>query len=158
MMSLYVLSRVLHVLAVVVWIGGVAMVTVAVLPAIKASDDPRKGLAFFQRVEQRFKPIAQVSTVIAGVTGFYMLYLTNGWWMFTTLAYWWVHAMVCVWLIFMVLLFILEPFVVEKQLEEGVKENPERVVRNMIRIHWALLILSVVTICGTVAGAHGWLF
>lgn len=157
-MNLYAFSRVLHVLAVVIWIGGVAMVTAAILPAIRAASDPRKGLEFFQAIEQRFKPIAQVCTVITGATGFYMVHLTNGWWKFTKLEYWWIHAMVCVWLIFMVLLFILEPFVVEKQLEKGIKENPERVVRNMIHIHWVLLILSLVTIFGTVAGAHGWLF
>ena len=45
------LARALHVLAVVLWIGGVAMVTTVLLPAIRRlplSDDP---VALFEQVE-----------------------------------------------------------------------------------------------------------
>lgn len=155
-MNLYVFSRVLHVLAVILWIGGVAMVTTVILPAIKHSGDTEKGLAFFHAIERRFKPIAQATTLITGATGFYMLYFVDGWWMFTKLQYWWVHAMVCVWAIFTVLLFVLEPLVIEKQLNEGAKKDPDTVVQKMLWLHWVLLVLSLITIVGTVAGAHGW--
>ena len=156
--NLDALLRTLHVLGVVIWIGGVAMVTAVILPAVKASDDPGRRLELFRRIEHRFKPIAQVTTVLVGATGFYLLHLRDSWWMFARVEYWWVHAMVLVWLIFTVLLFVLEPLVIEKQLDERANEDPDAVIERMLRLHWILLILSLVAVFGAVAGAHGWLF
>ena len=43
-----------HVLAIVWWIGGVAMVTTVLLPAARRLDDAAAGIAMFQRIEERF--------------------------------------------------------------------------------------------------------
>jgi len=42
-----VLARALHVLAVVIWIGGVAMVTTVILPAVRRGDLGADGLKAF---------------------------------------------------------------------------------------------------------------
>jgi uncharacterized membrane protein len=47
------LARALHVLAVVVWIGGVAMVTSVILPAARRMAKPVERIAFFEIVERR---------------------------------------------------------------------------------------------------------
>lgn len=155
--ELFVLARAIHVLCVVIWIGGVAMVTMAVLPFVARHDDLAAGLAFFEGVERRFKWIARVTTLLVGATGFYMLHAMNGWWMFTRASYWWMHAMVFVWLLFTVLLFVVEPLVIEPSISAEGADDAGATIRRMQRVHTVLLGVSLVTVFGAVAGAHGWL-
>ncbi len=53
-MEKYAFARVVHIIAIVLWIGGVAMVTTVLLPAIRrmASKDDR--VAIFDKIESRF--------------------------------------------------------------------------------------------------------
>ena len=48
------LARAIHVLAVVLWIGGVALVTTVLLPAVRRLKSPEERIASFKSVEQRF--------------------------------------------------------------------------------------------------------
>ena len=57
-----------HVIRVVLWIGGVAFVTVVVFPMIMRMENSLEVL-FFQGVEHRFAKIAKTSVVVVGVTG-----------------------------------------------------------------------------------------
>src|SRR3546814_10424180 len=50
----FVLARVLHVLAIIPWIGGVAFVTTALMPSIRRNNPPDARLSAFHRVEQSF--------------------------------------------------------------------------------------------------------
>src|SRR5579884_4173316 len=93
------IARGIHVLAVVIWIGGVSMVTTIVLPAALRSADPP---AFAEAVERRFAWQARIATLLVGATGFYMADRFALWDRFRSAAYWWMHAMVLVWLIFTV--------------------------------------------------------
>jgi uncharacterized membrane protein len=65
-------ARALHVLAVVIWIGGVAMVTTVVLPAVRHGDIGPNRLQAFEAIERRFGWHARIATVIVALTGFYM--------------------------------------------------------------------------------------
>ena len=67
-----VIARALHVLAIVIWIGGVAMMTMVVLPALRRGDLGPNRLQVFEAVERRFTWHARSAAVIVGVTGFYM--------------------------------------------------------------------------------------
>jgi uncharacterized membrane protein len=49
-----IVARVLHVLGVVWWIGGVAMVTTVLLPATKRMKTPAERVMFFETVERGF--------------------------------------------------------------------------------------------------------
>ena len=49
-MELFVLARVLHVLSIVFWIGGVAMVTTVLLPAVKKMKSPEERVSFFEKI------------------------------------------------------------------------------------------------------------
>ena len=62
------LTRTLHVLAVVLWIGGVALVATVLLPALR-TQAPADRVFFFENVERRFKQ-ARFITALAGL---YML-------------------------------------------------------------------------------------
>jgi uncharacterized membrane protein len=88
----------IHVLAVVLWIGGVAMVTTVLLPAVRQFKSAEERIAFFEKIERRFAWQARGTTLLAGASGFYMVHRLNLWSRFLTAEYWWLGAMVAVWL------------------------------------------------------------
>ena len=149
------IARALHVLAIVLWIGGVGFATTALLPAVRRIPDPAQRLATFEAVERRFAPQARISILVAGLSGLYMLVRLDAWDRFTSLPYWWMHAMVLVWLIFAVMLFVLEPFVLHRRFAARAQRDPDGTFRAAHRVHLVLLLLSLLTILGAVAGSHG---
>ena len=66
-------ARALHVLAVVIWIGGVTMVTTVVLPAVRRGDLGADRLAAFQAIERRFVWQVRTAVIVVGASGFYMV-------------------------------------------------------------------------------------
>ncbi len=154
-MNDFVVARVLHVIGVVMWIGGVSMVTTVLLPAAKRLASPAERVAFFERVEHRFAAQARFTTLLAGASGFYMTWRLDLWGRFDEPEFWWMHAMVAVWVIFTLLLFVLEPLVLHRVFRARAAVDPEGTFALMQRFHWVLLTLSAVTIAGAVAGSHG---
>lgn len=155
-MEYLTLARVLHVLAIVLWIGGVAMVTTVIIPAVKKLRSKEEQIETFERLEGRFSLQAKITTLITAITGFYMLYVLNAWNRLLDPNFWWIHAMILVWLLFTIVLFVLEPFFLHKVFRKFAHQDPEKAFRIMHRAHWILLILSMITIFGAVAGSHGW--
>ena len=147
-----VIARALHVLSVVLWIGGVAMVTLVLVPAVKSEPDAFKR---FESIERRFATQSRITVLLAGLTGFYMVWRLDLWARFAELRFWWMHAMVAVWLIFMAMLFVLEPFVLHDRLRSRASRDPRGTMLLIQRLHWVLLILSLITVAGAVAGSHG---
>lgn len=154
--STLILARVLHVLAVVLWIGGVAMVTTVILPSLKKTKSKEEFIRTFEILEHRFAWQARITAFITGITGFYMLYELNGWNRYLQLRYWWIHTMTLVWVLFSVVLYILEPLILHKMYSRMAAINPERTFRIIKRLHWVLLLLSMFATAGAVAGSHGW--
>lgn len=144
-------ARLLHVLAVVVWIGGVAMVTLVVLPAARAARDP----ALFERVERRFAAQTRWTLVIAVLSGLYLVERLGLWLRFAEARFWWMHAMVGLWLVYALALFVLEPYVLRARFADRLKRDPDAALARMMRHHWFVLFLSLATIAGAVAGSHG---
>lgn len=151
-------ARVLHVLAVVLWIGGVAMVTTVLIPAIKKLKSKEDQIHTFEQIEGRFALQAKITTLITAITGFYMMYELDAWDRYLDVRYWWIHAMTIVWAIFTIVLYVLEPLVLHKLFKKYAQLNPEKTFNFMHRAHWVLLLLSLITIFGAVAGSHGWFF
>ena len=151
------IARALHVLSVVLWIGGVAFVTTVLLPAVRRLKAPNDRLAFFDAIERRFAWQARITTVLAELTGLDMLVRLDLWHRFLSVSYWWMHAMVVVWLLFTVMLFVAEPLFLHQWLLDRGKVEPEATFRRVERLHQLLLTLSLITILGAVAGSHGFL-
>lgn len=149
------IARAVHVLSIVLWIGGVGMVTTAVLPAARRLPDPTDGMAMFHRIEAAFSPQARLWVLLAGASGLYMLMRIDDWNRFTLLAYWWMYAMIAVWLVFAIMLFIVEPLLTHRQIANHRQAASERSLRMIAQLHWILLVASLVTILGAVAGSHG---
>ncbi|MEO8811820.1 MAG: hypothetical protein ABI376_02765 [Caulobacteraceae bacterium] len=149
-------ARALHIIAVVIWIGGVSMVTTVALPAVRRGDLGRDRLRAFHAIENRFVWQARAAVILVGLTGLYMTWRLDLWQRFRSAGFWWMHAMVCVWLLFAVVLFIAEPFILHRHFQRWATEKPEATFAWLHRVHWVLLVLSVVTILGAVAGSRGW--
>ena len=149
------IARALHVLSVVLWIGGVALVTTVLLPAVRCFKAPEERVAFFEIVEWRFAGQARFTTALAGFTGFYMVVRLDLWDRFLSIAYWWMHAMVGVWLLFTLTLFLAEPLFLHRWLVARAKVDPELTYRIAEWLHRILLALSLITLLGAVLGSHG---
>ncbi len=151
-----VLARALHVLAVVIWIGGVAMVTTIMLPAVRRGDLGADRLKAFEAIERRFAWQARSSIIVVGLTGLYMTSRLDAWGRFTSAQFWWMHAMVCLWLVFAFILFVAEPLILHRRLHDWADAAPETAIAWLNRAHWVLLVFSLLTIFGAVAGSQGW--
>jgi uncharacterized membrane protein len=149
------LARALHVLAVVLWIGGVAFVTTVFLPAVRDLQSPAERVVLFESVERRFGNQARLTTALTGLSGLYMVVRLDLWDRFLSVEYWWMHAMVGVWLLFTLMLFVAEPLFLDRWLLARAKARPEATFWLIERLHWILLALSLITLIGAVLGSHG---
>lgn len=149
------IARAIHVLSVVHWIGGVAMVTAVILPAAARLAAPERRLELFEQIEGRFSPQAKISVPLAGLSGFYMTDRLGAWERFSDPAFWWMHAMVLVWAAFMAVLFVAEPLFLHRWFRARMASAPERTFAFVRRAHWVLLTASAATVAGAVLGAHG---
>jgi uncharacterized membrane protein len=143
------------VLGVVLWIGGLSMVTLSLLPAVARAASGEDPLRIFELVERRFARQSRWTTALVGATGFYLVVALELWHRFAELRYWWMTAMVLVWTIFTIMLFVLEPLVLHRWFERRASLDPAGTLRLVSRLHWILLAISMATIAGAVAGSHG---
>ena len=153
-----VVARAIHVIGVVLWIGGVAFVTSVLLPAVRRMKDPQERVSFFEQVEGRFAWQARVTTLLVGASGFYITDAWNLWGRFESATYWWMHAMVVVWMVFTLILFVAEPLFLHRWFLAKATEKLESTFRLTQRLHWVLLTVSTLTVLGAVAGSHGMVF
>ena len=152
----YVTARTLHVVGVVLWIGGVAFVTTVLIPSLKKIADPDNRLELFEQLERQFALQARIVVLITGITGVYMLEFLQAWDRYQYLAYWWMHMMTFIWAIFVLVLFALEPLFLHRWFREQATKNSENAFNWLHRMHKLLLTLSIVSILGAVAGSHGY--
>jgi uncharacterized membrane protein len=149
------IARALHVLGVVLWIGGVGFVTTVLLPALRRIPEPARRVALFEAIEGRFAWQARGVTLLVGLTGVYLSEKWDIWDRFADPAFWWMHAMVAVWLLFTVMLFLAEPLFLHQWFRRSAERRPEATFRLIQYLHWALLALSLVAVLGAVIGSHG---
>jgi uncharacterized membrane protein len=154
-MDTVVIARALHVLAIVIWIGGVAMVSMVVPPAVRRGDVGPNRLQVFEAIERRFVWHARIAIVIVALTGFYVTDRLDLWGRFRSSEFWWMHAMVCLWLLFTVVLFVAEPLILHRWFHARASATPDTAFAFLHRAHWLLFLLSLITILGAVAGSQG---
>lgn len=149
-----IIARMIHVLAVVCWIGGVGFATTVVIPSVQALP-PAERLAAFHRIEGRFAPQARIWIVLTGASGLWMIYRADLWDRFGDLHFWWMHAMLCVWAIFFLVLFVGEPLILRRRFDNWARRSPDVAFRRLLQLHIILLGLSLITVLGAVAGSRG---
>ncbi len=152
------IARAIHILSIVIWIGGVGFVTTVLIPTIRRSAHEKQQLSIFHSIENRFSFIAKFAVLLAGLSGFYMIYILNAWDRFLKIQYFWMHAMVLLWLMFAFALFIIEPFLFKNH-GRIVKDYDSIInLRKTEIVHWIIFALSLTTIFVSVLGAHGFLY
>ncbi len=156
--NLFVIARAIHVVSVVMWIGGVYFVTTVLIPKLRNENDPHIRLGQFEAIERRFALQAKFITVVAGLSGFNMVHYLNGWERYLHIEYWWLHLMSFVWLVFTLVLFIFEPLILHSWFHEQAKNNSDQAFALLHNFHKAILTVSLVAIFGAVAGSHGFQF
>ena len=149
------LARAIHILALVHWIGGVAVVTTIVLPRARELPDARDAVAAFEAFEQRFAQQARFSILLAGLSGVYMLMKTDAWYRFQYASFWWMHLMVAVWVLFALMIYIVEPIVIHKLFHQFALRQKDRAFALATIFHVIALLVSATAIVAGVLGAHG---
>ncbi len=149
----FLIARALHIISIVMWIGGVAFVTTTAMPAIRASHPPEERLAAFHRFESRFVWQARFWVLLAGASGFWMVQRGAMWSRFHDPGFWWMHAMLLVWLVFFAILFIIEPLFLQRRMKQS--SNSGRDFGRMEMAHRVLLTAALVAVFSAAAGSRG---
>lgn len=149
----FTIARVIHVVSVLFWIGGVAFVTLVVMPSVRAMYAPDQRLTAFHRIEGRFAPQARVWVLLAGASGFWMMWRGGMGYRLFEPQFWWMHAMIAVWAVFALMLFVIEPLFLHRRMAHS--RSPAQDFARMERMHRILLGASIATTVGAVGGSHG---
>ena len=144
----------IHVLGVVIWIGGVAFVTMIVFPMLTRMEDSFEKVLLFQGIEHRFARIAKVSHAVVGLTGGWLLYETGEWRILFSMAGIGPTLMLLVW-VFYLLVLTFEGKIFSKIFGGKAQQAPEKVFSLLSRFHWVVLGLSLLAVGVGVWSAHG---
>ena len=151
-----IVARIIHVLAILLWIGGVGFVTTVLFPSIRRHYAPEARLAAFLQFEGSFAWQARISVALAGLSALYMTWRLDAWGRFRSPTFWWMDAMVGLWLVFAAMLFVIEPLGLHRRLERAsAASGSSAQFDRMERFHRIMLGLSLLTVLGAVGGSHG---
>ncbi len=145
---LYIAALAIHVLSIVIWIGGVAFVTLVTFPMILRVEKSLDQVLMFQGVEHRFAKIAKAMVILAGLSGFYLIYekgLSFGVW-----------VMIFVWTFYASLLFGLEKLIFKRLFSapSGKQLDTKKVFNILQGFHWFVLALSFMAIAAGIYAGH----
>ncbi len=152
--NLLKLSAALHVIGVVLWIGGVAFVTLILLPMIHEISDPMEKALLFQRVEHRFSRIVRLVIVVVGITGLYNLYQKGLYRILPTPEGLWLDFMIGVYILYALLIFGLEKALFKRIFKDVKNLNADQVFFRMSLFHWVVLAFSLLAVAGGVIGTY----
>ena len=153
-MSFFDWVRVVHVLAIILLIGGVSFVAIILLLPATTFESLEKRLRAFSLIERRFVWQARVMILLTGLSGLWMMHILGGWPWLIHAGHWWTHLMLFTWMIFAVLLFIVEPFG-RGRLKTLIQHDPEAAWRRLRTIHVAIWVMLLITVICAVGGNHG---
>jgi uncharacterized membrane protein len=144
----------IHVVTVVLWIGGVAFVTAVVFPMLMKMEDTLEMVLTFHRLENRFAGHAKAYVLITGVTGGLLLYLEGRHSVLFSTANLGVLVMLAAWLFYVLVLTF------EKKLFGRIFGRPgdidaKKVFRGLTVFHWVVLSISLFAVFAGVWQGHG---
>lgn len=155
----YSIMHIIHLLGVVLWIGGLAFITINVFSALQKTRDPLEKVLQFQRIEHRFAPQAKVYNLVVGVSGFAMMFGMGWHTLLFTPAGIPLAFMLFVWVFWAVMLFGLEPIVIKRMLDRMAKSSEEMdidgIFKKMNQLHWVLLLISLAAVVAGAVLVHG---
>lgn len=144
----------IHVIGVVIWIGGVAFVTTTVFPMIMRMEGSIEKVLFFQGVEHRFAKIAKAMVALVGLSGTWLLQLTGEWDILFSLNGIGPTVMLVVWT-FYVLVLLFEARLFKVIFGGGAQQDTAKVFFHLTVFHWVILGLSLFAVLVGVWSGHG---
>jgi len=146
----------LHVVVVVLWIGGVAFVTINIFPILMRMEDSLEKVRYFQAVENRFARQARLYALIAGITGAGILFFENGWSGILSKRGLGIILMILAWLVYVFILTFEKG--IFKVLFSDKVQDVSRIFFKMNIFHWFILTISFLAIFAGVYFGHGGTF
>lgn len=143
-----------HVSVVVLWIGGVAFVTMIIFPMLLKMEDSLEKVMMFQRVENTFAKQARVYAWLTGITGGVMLSMTGQHTALFSRATAGVSVMIVVWAVYiLVLTFEKRLFGVIFRDQQAL--DASGIFFRLSVFHWVVLGLSMAAVFLGVLAGHG---
>jgi uncharacterized membrane protein len=138
---------IIHVIGVIVWIGGVAFVTMVIFPMMYRTEGSLEKALLFQGVEHRFSGIVRWLIVIVGGTGFYLLSAKYGFSILSTQRGLGILIMLFAWTFYTVVILS------EKKIFG--KIDMDKALTMINAMHWVLLTVSFSAVAAGIWFAHG---
>ena len=144
---------IIHVICVIIWIGGVAFVTTVIFPMMYRTECSLEKALLFQGVEHRFAGMVKWLVAIVGVTGFWMLSAKYGVAILLQTRGIGVVILLFAWTLYTTVLLS------ERKIFGKIFADPEKIDMNkalkMINVmHWVLLGVSFSAVAGGVWFGH----
>jgi uncharacterized membrane protein len=145
---------IIHVICVIIWIGGVAFVTTVIFPMMYRTEGSLEKALLFQGVEHRFSGMVKWLIALVGATGFWMLSVKYGFAVLGQARGLGIVIMIFAWGIYTTVL------ISERKIFGRIFADPEKIDMNkalrMINVmHWVLLVISFSAVAGGVWFGHG---
>ena len=143
----------IHVATVVLWIGGVAFVTIIIFPLIGRMSSSFDAVILFQGVEHRFAKHVRLYVALSGITGLLALYLEGLQGLLFTARGIGITIMLIAWA-FYLLVLVFEKRVFKKIFGKPEKFDVKKVFTGLGIFHWFVLGLSMLAVFAGVWQGH----
>ncbi len=150
---LFTVLLIIHVICVIIWIGGVSFVTMVIFPLMYRTEGSLEKALLFQGVEHRFAGIVKWLIAIVGVTGFWLLSARYGFAVLSEPHGAGIVIMIAAWA------FYTTVILSERKIFGRIFADPETIDMNkalkMINaMHWILLTMSYAAVAGGIWFGH----
>ncbi len=145
---------IVHVIAVIIWIGGVAFVTLVIFPMMYRTEGSLQKALLFQGVEHRFAGLVKWLLGIVGATGIYMLYAEFGFGVLLEKRGLGILIMLVAWALYTTII-LLERRIFGRIFADPEKIDMDRALRMINGMHWFLLTISFSAVAAGIWFAHG---
>ncbi len=143
-----------HVTTVVMWIGGVAFVTMIIFPLLLGMEDSFEKVLLFQRMENKFARQARIYAWTAGIAGGLLLYLTGEYRELFTMNAFGPTVMLVVWF-FYVMVLTFEKKIFGVLFSKPDKLDASKIFLSLNAFHWIILGISLSAVFIGVWTGHG---
>jgi len=144
-MELAPLLTAIHVVTILLWIGGVAFVTVIIFPLIQKMESSFEQVLMFQRIEHRFARHVRWYLAISGATGFWLLSTEHSFGYLLTREGLGSAIMLFAWVFYLSVL-TFEKSVFAKLFAKPGEFDAKKVFRGLGIFHWVILGLSLLAV------------
>jgi uncharacterized membrane protein len=145
---------IIHVICVIVWIGGVTFVTTVIFPMMYTTEGSLEKALMFQRVEHRFAGMVKWLIGIVGITGFWLLYEKYGFGILNQARGIGIIIMIFAWALYTTVL-LSERKIFGKIFADPEKIDMDQALRLINIMHWFLLTISYAAVAGGVWTGQG---